>query len=275
VQTTPGTAPSVTYEQGGVTRTASCRLIIAADGRESAIRKSLGIELQTTAAQVIMAGMLIDGSHRWPADVQSIGVSGDFNFLIFPQSDGRVRLYGAWDANDTHRFSGPGREQRFLESFRLDCLPDPGAIADGAPAGPLAGYPMTDSWADVVATDGVVLIGDAAGWSDPIIGQGMSVTFRDVHVLSDLLTADRDWSPAALAPYADERRERMRRLRFASAGSYLLNGFGPEAIARRRRLRDLFVANPAGSPVASAFLGAWLLPEEAYSDAAWEALLAV
>ncbi len=134
---------------------------------------------------------------------------------------------------------------------------------------------MTDSWTDVVAADGVVLIGDAAGWSDPIIGQGMSVTFRDVHVLSDLLTASSDWSPAALGPYADERRERMRRLRFASAGSYLLNGFGPDAIARRRRLRELFATNPAGSPVASAFLGAWLLPEEAYSDAAWEALLAV
>jgi 2-polyprenyl-6-methoxyphenol hydroxylase-like FAD-dependent oxidoreductase len=89
-----------------------------------------------------------------------------------------------------------------------------------------------------------------------------------------VVTSGSDWSTDALASYAQERRERMRRLRFASAGSYLLNGFGPEAIAKRRRLREVFMTDPASSPVASAFLGAWVLPEEAFSDAAWNALQA-
>ena len=270
----PGQAPSVTYEIEGVTRTATCRLVVAADGRESRIRKSLGIELSSTTPQVIMGGMLVDGIHDWPAEQQTIGVEGDFNFLIFPQADGRARLYGAWDATDPHRFSGPDRERRFLESFRVSALPEPGAIADGTPVGPLASYPMTDTWTDDVAADGVVLVGDAAGWSDPVIGQGMSVAFRDVHMITDLMASGSDWSAEAFAPYAEERRERMRRLRFASAGSYLLNGFGPDAMARRVRLREVFAANPAASPIASAFLGAWILPEEAYSDAAWQALLA-
>jgi hypothetical protein len=67
----------------------------------------------------------------------------------------------------------------------------------------------------------------------------------------------------------------MRRLRFASNGSYLLNGFGPDAIERRRRLRDLFAVNPFASPVVTAFVGAWVLPEEAYSNDAWNTLVAV
>ncbi len=234
----------------------------------------LGIELDSTPAQVIMAGLLVDGTSDWPTGQQAIGVEGDFNFLVFPQADGRARLYGAWDAGDPHRFTGPGREQRFLESFRLSCLPDPDAIAGATPAGPLAGCPMTDTWTDEVAVDGVVLVGDAAGWSDPIIGQGMSVAFRDIHMITELMTGGADWSAAAFAPYRAERQERMRRLRFASAGSYLLNGFGPEAIAKRRRLRQMFAVDPLASPIVSAFVGAWVLPEEAYSERAWDALLA-
>lgn len=133
---------------------------------------------------------------------------------------------------------------------------------------------MADTWTDVVASDGIVLVGDSAGWSDPVIGQGMSVVFRDVHLVTDVITAGDDWSTSAFEPYAQERRERMRRLRFASAGSYLSNGFGPEAAATRIRLREKFDVDPMSMPVISAFIGPWVLPEEAYSDDAWNALVA-
>ncbi len=275
VQVVAGVTPSVSYEIDRDSRTARCRLVIGADGRESATRKGLGVELEGTPAQVIMAGLLVDDVRDWPSEQQSIGVDGDLNFLIFPQGEGRVRVYGAWDATDPHRFSGPDRERRFLESFRLSVLRAPSAVADGTPAGPLACYPMTDTWTDDVTAPGVVLIGDAGGWSDPIIGQGMSVTFRDVHMITDVMTSGSSWTAEAFTPYREERRERMRRLRFASNGSYLLNGFGPDAMERRRRLRDVFAQNPLASPIVTAFVGAWVLPEEAYSDDAWDALAAV
>lgn len=274
VVVTPGSSPSVAYRRAGQDHTATCRLVVAADGRESAIRRSLGIELHSTPAQVTMAGILVDDTHDWPAGQQALGVEGDFNFLVFPQADGRARLYGAWDAGNPHRFTGPGREQRFLESFRLSCLPVPGALADATPVGPLAGCPMTDTWTDDVAVDGIVLIGDAAGWSDPVIGQGMSVSFRDVRMITDVMTIGSDWSPGAFEPYRAERTERMRRLRFASAGSYLFNGFGPEAMAKRCRLREMFAVNRFASPAATALVGAWLLPEETYGDDAWQTLVA-
>jgi hypothetical protein len=93
-------------------------------------------------------------------------------------------------------------------------------------------------------------------------------------MITDVMTTGSDWSSEAFAPYRAERAERMRRLRFASAGSYLLNGFGPEAIAKRRRLREMFAIDPFASPVATALVGAWVLPEEMYSDEAWQALVA-
>jgi 2-polyprenyl-6-methoxyphenol hydroxylase-like FAD-dependent oxidoreductase len=68
---------------------------------------------------------------------------------------------------------------------------------------------MRDAWTDCPVTDGVVLIGDAAGYSDPHIGQGFSVALRDVRVLSELLKASGDWPPLALRPYAEERAETL------------------------------------------------------------------
>ena len=64
------------------------------------------------------------------------------------------------------------------------------------PAGPCAFYPMNDSWTDEPYAPGAVLIGDAAGWNDPIIGQGLAVALRDVRVVTDILRAGPDWSPA-------------------------------------------------------------------------------
>lgn len=271
----PGPSPTVEFELEGRSMTASCRVVVAADGRESRIRKRLGIELESTTAKFMMAGMLVDDTHDWPTEHQATGVVDDFHFLIFPQADNRIRVYGGWDVNDPQRFTGPGREERFLERFRMSCLPNPDAIADGSPAGPLAGYPMTDTWTDVVARDGVVLVGDAAGWSDPVLGQGMAVTMRDVHMATRVLLGGSDWSAAAFAPYAEERRERMRRLRFASASGYLRHRLGPDGADQRRRMRDAFSDNPVANPAITALLGAWVLPEEAYSDDAWAALLAI
>jgi hypothetical protein len=96
-----------------------------------------------------------------------------------------------------------------------------------------------------------------------------------VHLVTDVLTAGSDWSPAAFTPYAEERKERMRRLRFTCAAVYRMNTFGAEARERRGRLLQFFLSNPLASPVATMLLGAWALPEEAYSDTAWDVLAGV
>ena len=73
----------------------------------------------------------------------------------------------------------------------------PGGTLDGArKAGPLGFFPNSCTWSSRIALGHVVLVGDAAGALDPTQGLGTSLLFRDVRVLSDLLTADRDWERA-------------------------------------------------------------------------------
>ena len=45
-------------------------------------------------------------------------------------------------------------------------------------------------------------------------------------------------------------------------------------MAKRIRLREKFASDPMSSPMVTALVGAWLLPEAAYSDDAWNALVA-
>ena len=55
-------------------------------------------------------------------------------------------------------------------------------------------------------------MGDAAGYNDPIVGQGLSIAVRDARIVRDLIL-DGAGQPADFATYGRERSERMRRLR--------------------------------------------------------------
>jgi 2-polyprenyl-6-methoxyphenol hydroxylase-like FAD-dependent oxidoreductase len=51
---------------------------------------------------------------------------------------------------------------------------------------------MTETWVEHPYSGGVALIGDAADASDPRCVQGLSITTRDVRVLSEMLNATSD-----------------------------------------------------------------------------------
>src|SRR5258706_3653605 len=231
-----GGAPEVSYTHAGRSHTVRARLIVGADGRTSQVREAAGIVLHQDKPHHMFAGMLVEDVPGWEPDVQAIGTEGDFSFLTFPQGQGRARIYGSFSLDQRRRFAGPDGPQRFLDAFRLDCAPANAAIASGRLAGPLLAYFNHDSWTDEPYAAGVVLIGDAAGWNDPIIGQGLSITYRDVRIVSDILKRSADWNPTAFAPYGEDRFERMRRLRFTAALTSALDAeFGPAARERRGR----------------------------------------
>src|ERR1700679_3172387 len=74
---------------------------------------------------------------------------------------------------------------RFLEGFQLTSVPLSEHLANGTPSGPCNSYGNEDTWTDVPYVPGVVLIGDAAGHNDPIIGQGLWIGYRDVRIVRD------------------------------------------------------------------------------------------
>lgn len=234
-----GASPTVTYRQGDQETTATARLLVGADGRASLVRESLGIPLHQDAPHHMFAGLLVEGAADWDEKVQAIGVEGDFSFLAFPQGSGRVRLYGSYALDQRRRFAGPDGAEAFLEAFRMECSPDNVHLAAAKPIGPLLAYFNNDAWTDEPFAPGAVLVGDAGGWNDPIIGLGLSITYRDVRIVTDILKAESDWSKADFASYAQERAERLRRLRFtASIVSTLEAEFGESARARRDSLHE-------------------------------------
>jgi 2-polyprenyl-6-methoxyphenol hydroxylase-like FAD-dependent oxidoreductase len=276
VRLTPGRTPVVEYRHQGTVQRASCRLLVGADGRGSVVRRQAGVELHRDPTHHLFAGMLVEGADGWPADLQVFGSERDVHFLVFPQGGGRLRLYLGYAAEQAQRFAGAQGPQAFLEAFRLACVPRSEHIVAARPAGPCNSYPNEDTWTDAVYRPGIVLIGDAAGSNDPIIGQGLSITLRDVRLVRDALLAEREWSTDLFEPYAAERAERMRRLRFAaSLMSSLQNEFGPAARDRRQRVREAQMQDPSLLlPLMSTLLGPDAIPAEAFDESMRARLLA-
>jgi 2-polyprenyl-6-methoxyphenol hydroxylase-like FAD-dependent oxidoreductase len=277
VKITPGPAPAVRYEHDDVDHEVHCRLVVGADGRMSTVRRQLGLQLRQTQPRTMGGGMLVDGLHDWPADQLSIGTEGDLYYLVFPRAGGRVRLYLLHDMAQRGRFGGPDRQREFLDAYRFDCIPGSEMFAAARPAGPCAFYPMNDSWTDRPHVPGAVLVGDAAGWNDPIIGQGLSISLRDVRIVADLLRSAPDWSDPLFAPYAEERAERMRRLRLSAAVvTDLVATFTPQGRARRTAYNAVFRTDPVlGGPRLISQVGPDVLPAEAFTQQNVERILAL
>ena len=266
----PGLPPTVSFMHEKEQYTIRPRLVVGADGRGSSVARQIGAKVQTEPVHHLLAGLLIEGVHAWPEDEQSMGVHDGAFLLMFPQRQGRMRLYMCYALEERGRFAGPQAANNFLQAFRVPSLPLSDAIADGRVAGPCQGYPNADTWVDEPIAPGVVLIGDAAGHNDPTIGQGLSITMRDVRLVSDAISTTNDWHDRLFADYATERRERMRRLRLtARLSSKLRCEFDAAADVRRievwgRIAQDRSVALPLLVP----FFGPFGVPDETFQDAA-------
>lgn len=270
-----GASPSVTYEHQGETYTAEAALVVGAEGRMSPVRKEAGIKLHQDKPHHWFAGLLVEGVEGWDASRQAIGTEGQFGFLAFPQGGDKVRVYGGYALEEKGRFAGEDGPRKFLESFRMNCAPGNEAIADGTPAGPLLSYFNNDSWTDEPFADGCVLIGDAAGWNDPINGLGLSITYRDVRIVSDILKATPPGEAPDFSSYAQERAERMRRLRFAGHLQATLDmEFGEAARERRKRYHERSASDQTLGMHGFAIMGGpESVPDEIFTDAHKERVL--
>jgi len=213
VKLTSGVSPTVSFGANGRTHELTTSLVVGADGRSSAVRKQVGITLERQEAISYIAGLLVDGLVDVPDDHDVLAGEGDLFFVMFHQGNGRARVYLCPGLSGQHRFSGRQGTERFLAACALSCYPWSEHVAAGTPAGPVATYPGDDTWTAAPYTNGVVLVGDAAGHNDPIIGQGLSIALRDARTVRDLVL-DGARTPNSFSPYGQERLTRMATLRF-------------------------------------------------------------
>lgn len=242
VEVTTGRRPRVSYHLDGAPGEVTCRLVVGADGRSSRVRKQAAITLQRASETHLIAGLLVDDLDIDPSH-NVVAIGEDVWMVTFPQGEGRARVYLCPGTEEPQRYTGPDGIRRFLTASCFDVIPGGEAWADATPAGPSRTFPADDTWTDQPFAEGVVLIGDAAGYNNPLIGQGLALAFRDVRDLRDRLLDADVWDEAAFADYGAARAERLRRVRFlAELHADIQTRFGPDARERRReihqRLRD-------------------------------------
>jgi menaquinone-9 beta-reductase len=276
VRVRTGKPPAISFRDGTETNVRP-RLIIGADGRRSTVRKQSGIQMNAAPPTHLIAGLVVEGASRWPDDLYSIGVEGDLQFYVFPQGSGRLRLYTCHANEQATRWAGAAGAQRFVEAFAgLGAIPAAMGLADVTPAGPCATFSCEQTWCDKPYADGIVLIGDAGGYDDPVDGQGLSLAMNDVRQLSETLLASDDWTAPTLRPYGEQRTERLRRMRRVSTTfAALMTTFTDAGRARRARFYE---ASRDGredvqTALAAMFIGPDRLPAEAFTDELHEALL--
>jgi len=264
----------------GGQHTVTSRIIVGADGRLSKCRRDFGVTLTQDEPRSLGGGLLVDGLDSWRLDTTWIGTEGNLLYFIYPRPGGRARLYLLHNPNDRRRFAGPDAKQHFINAYKkLTCVPGAEHLfADTRPAyatTPCGFFPMNDSRTDEVSVPGGILIGDAAGWSDPIIGQGLCVALRDAQLVSTALRNHPVWDQSIFDDYATERRTRMSRL--ATSGrvrSEMALTFTRAGRERRRRYADIWPTDPtlAGSRLAT-LKGPHNVPAESFNDDAINYLL--
>jgi len=160
----------------------------------------------------------------------------------------RFRAYLGYPTEAMERLQGNEALARFLEhSRRTTVFPN---FYDGVVrcVGPLASFSCSEDWVEHPYQDGVALVGDAAATSDPVFGQGMSLTLRDVRTLSDKLLGNTDWNVAG-ADYATEHQGYYSVIHTCCEWlRQVLLEQGPEADRRRATAMPLIVKDPTRIP---------------------------
>jgi menaquinone-9 beta-reductase len=246
-------------------------LVVGADGRASTVRKQAGIALERSAAMNYISGLLLDDLDGVPDDHDVMVGEGDLFFILFHQGGARARSYIVTGLSGKERFSGAGSMERYLDAIRFSCYPFSDHVASGTPAGPCATYAGDDTWTSTPFADGVVLIGDAAGYNDPIIGEGLSIAMRDARTVRDLVL-DGATEADDFRGYGEERVERMRRLRLIADVISVVNvEDGGDRRARRAWLGEKVTAmDPEVFPL---IVGAFAGPEQVPAELVDEGIL--
>jgi 2-polyprenyl-6-methoxyphenol hydroxylase-like FAD-dependent oxidoreductase len=237
--------PEADIETEGVIETISARVLVGADGRESRVAALLGFIRERDAPELCIGGLQMAGdlaiehalyfSLSRQSGRGSILLSnrpGHFRAYILHHTDALPkRLSGARDyAAVTQHFAEIGWPKDWLAALQ--------------PHGTFASFDGAHQWVQRPVRGNCVLIGDAAGSSDPVWGNGLSRTLRDVRLLRDRMLENSNWSEAAAA-YADDHDDAFHRLRRAERLSAKLHfPMIDDADAARLRAYDLIARNP-------------------------------
>ncbi|MCL4189531.1 MAG: UbiH/UbiF family hydroxylase [Rhodobacteraceae bacterium] len=213
------------------------RLLVAADGRDSPVRRALGIGARTI--RFGQRALVFAVTHPVPHAGVSTEIhrdGGPFTLVPLPDRDGLPASAVVWMlAADAARRMAALPPAAFAEAITDRSAGLFGALA---PVTRVSSWPMIARLADRMAAERTALMAEAAHVVPPIGAQGLNMSLADLRLLCELATAD----PAGLGarPMLDAyHRRRWPEVAARVAGIDLLNRVSmagaPPATALRAR----------------------------------------
>jgi len=215
------------------------RLVAAADGKASPLRKAAGIRtIEWSYPQTgIVATVQHERPHRGVA-VEHFLPAGPF--AILPLTGNRSSIVWTERAELAPRILAMSAPD-FADELRRRFGDFLGTVE---PMGPRWSYPLAFLHAENYAAERLALVGEAAHVIHPIAGQGLNLGLRDVAALAEVLVDARRLGLDIGEPNVLRRYERWRRLDnwMLAAVTDTLNRLFSNAIAPVKLARDLGLA---------------------------------
>lgn len=239
-----------------------CRLVVAAEGRDSPLRRAAGIPV--TRVPYGQTGIVAAIAHDLPHNMAALEhflPAGPFAQLPMAATEGAPHVSAiVW----TERIAAARQvlaldDRAFGREIARRLGDHLGAVR---PIGRRWSYPLSALHAQRIVGTRLALVGDAAHGIHPIAGQGLNLGFRDVIALSDILIAaaarGEDLGGAGLlARY--QRRRRLNSLLMLGATDALdrlfsnddpllrlARGLGIAAVDRLPALKRMFMRQAMG-----------------------------
>lgn len=167
--------------------TLRARLVVAADGKASRLRRAAGIAVSewTYGQTALVFAIAHDRAHRGVAEEKFLA-GGPFAVLPLPDgADGAHRSFVIWTERGTTARDLAMLGEGDFESELALRLGD--RLGRARLAGPRHVFPLSLSLAEHYAAHRLALIGDAAHAIHPVAGQGLNLGIRDAAALAEIV----------------------------------------------------------------------------------------
>ncbi|HYD99158.1 MAG TPA: UbiH/UbiF/VisC/COQ6 family ubiquinone biosynthesis hydroxylase [Alphaproteobacteria bacterium] len=220
-------------------RTVAARLVVGADGRNSAVRAGAGIT--TTGWRYDQDAIVCTVEHEAPHNgiaIEHFMPAGPF--AILPMTGNRSSIVWTERAKYAARFVALPDDD-FAQELGRRFGDFWGRVA---PVGPRFRYPLGLMLADSFTAERLALVGEAARAMHPIAGQGLNVSWRDVAALAEAVVDARRLGLDAGSAAVLDRYARWRRVDSVSmlAATDLFNRLFSNDFAPLKLARDLGLA---------------------------------
>ena len=235
-----------------------CKLVIAADGRNSPMRKAAGIDVQTTRfGQKALAFAVTHPIPHGNVSTEIHRTGGPFTFVPLPDLDGRPSSAIVWMED------GPKAEA--LMALEPEAFEDAMTTRSCSLFGPLelasrrTIWPIISQHADRLSGERIALVAEAAHVVPPIGAQGLNMSLKDLSVLRDLARHSDDIGNRKMLDAYHQKR--IADIRARVAGITLLNRTSmlsaqPLRDIRAKGLDALYTLTPVRKTLMQLGLGA-------------------